>query len=307
MSKVRVAIAVIKNKQGQVLISKRKNGVHKEGYWEFPGGKLEDGENASTALVRELKEELKLAITESLPLINVSFKYPELEVQLYVRVVEDFFRYAIGAEGQEIKWVDVGRLKDYSFPEANHAILKAIQLPREYAIINSSNIKDVLLQLNNVATQGVELVQIRAKDLSKESSVQFLRLLDKECAHLQIEYLLNSEQGAYVEWAGGVHLTSVQLMTLVCKPSCNGYVSASCHNIEELKQAEQFDLDFVVLSPIKETQSHPGAQILGWSQFESLISQVNIPGYALGGVNKNDFYQAVNCGGQGIAGISLFK
>jgi 8-oxo-dGTP diphosphatase len=66
-------------------------------------------------------------------------------------------------------------------------------------------------------------------------------------------------------------------------------------------------LDFVVLSPIKETQSHPGAQILGWSQFESLISQVNIPGYALGGVNKNDFYQAVNCGGQGIAGISLFK
>jgi 8-oxo-dGTP diphosphatase len=100
---------------------------------------------------------------------------------------------------------------------------------------------------------------------------------------------LNSEQGAYVEWAGGVHLTSVQLMTLVCKPSCNGYVSASCHNIEELKQAEQFDLDFVVLSPIKETQSHPGAQILGWSQFESLISQVNIPGYALVGVNKNEF------------------
>lgn len=307
MAKVRVAVGVIKNSRGQVLISKRKKGAHKEGFWEFPGGKLEDAENVSTALARELKEELNIVITDAIPLINVSFKYSELEVQLNVRVVESFSGVAIGAEGQEIKWVDVEHLSNYSFPEANHAILKAIRLPREYAIINSSYIKEVILQLNNVASQGIELVQIRAKDLTAESSVRFHCLLDKECSRLEVEYVLNSGQATYIDRAGGLHLASIQLMNLNGKPNSNGYVSASCHNIEELRQAEHLDLDFVVLSPIKETKSHPSTRLLGWSQFESLVSQVNIPVYALGGLDKADYYQAVNFGAQGISGISLFK
>jgi len=307
MARVQVAVGVIENSEGQILIAQRKKGVHQEGKWEFPGGKLEGGESVELALARELKEELNITIECFTPLIELSFDYPEIEVRLYVSFVDSYSGEAVGREAQLIKWVDKANLKDYQFPEANKVVLKAIELGREYAIINSSDISEVLAQLNNIASQGVKLVQIRAKDLSRQLAKSFFNQLNKECTRLGVSYLLNSGGVRCSDNVGGIHLTSAELMALDCKPESSGYIAASCHNLDELKRAERLGLDFAVLSSIKETQSHPSIKLLGWQQFEHLVAQVNIPVYALGGLNKSDFNQLVALGAQGISGISLFK
>jgi 8-oxo-dGTP diphosphatase len=65
-------------------------------------------------------------------------------------------------------------------------------------------------------------------------------------------------------------------------------------------------VDFVVLAPILPTSTHPDATPLGWEQMTALIEQVNIPVFALGGLNLQDVDQILHAGGQGIAGISAF-
>jgi 8-oxo-dGTP diphosphatase len=307
MARVRVVVAVIKNNKEQILISLRKKMVPQGGKWEFPGGKIEGGESIESALARELEEELGIVVINSIPLINVTYDYTGLKVRLYARVVEDYSGLAVGREGQKIQWVDKKLLSDYKFPEASEPIIKAIKLARKYAIINSSDIEEVLQQLDKLAIQGIKLVQIRAKALDAQQMDNFLNRLNESCINLGVIYLLNLGAVVNLQNISGLHLSSQQLMALTEKPIHNGYIAASCHNLEELQKAEHLNLDFVVLSPIKETSSHLGAKLLGWELFSQLVEQINIPVYALGGLNKSDYNQAINLFAQGISGIGLFK
>ena len=107
----------------------------------------------------------------------------------------------------------------------------------------------------------------------------------------------------------GVHLDSRTLMSIesvFTLKQKEKLVSASCHNAEELKTAEKMGLDFAVLSPVKQTSSHPQAEALGWEQFEQLSDQVSSPVYALGGLDQDDVEEAWSRGAQGVAGISGF-
>ena len=79
--------------------------------------------------------------------------------------------------------------------------------------------------------------------------------------------------------------------------------AASCHNADELAQAERLGLDFVVLGPVRATESHPDATPLGWDGFGALREAVSLPIYALGGMKPADVARARRHGGQGVAGI----
>lgn len=118
-----VAVGVIQNEAGQILISKRADDVHQAGLWEFPGGKLETGETARDALKRELLEELGIYVIRAKPLLKISHQYDDLAVLLDVFMVTDFDGEACGMEQQAIKWVDRLALNDFSFPEANKRII----------------------------------------------------------------------------------------------------------------------------------------------------------------------------------------
>ena len=101
----------------------------------------------------------------------------------------------------------------------------------------------------------------------------------------------------------GLHLTSSQLLAQNKRPDIP-FLSAACHNGAELKKAEELKVDFLFLSPIKATRSHPEAEARGWEWFNKAVKQVNIPVYALGGLGKSDIIIARNNGAQGIAAIS---
>jgi len=124
---IHVAVGVIVDREGKILIARRSAQLHQGGLWEFPGGKVEFGESVQCALGRELAEELAIEVSCCRPLIKIAHDYADKSVLLDVWWVEGFTGKARGAEGQPIAWVGAGQLSDYQFPEANKAIVLAVQ------------------------------------------------------------------------------------------------------------------------------------------------------------------------------------
>ena len=103
-----VAVGVLINPEGQVLIAQRPIDKHMGGAWEFPGGKVEDGETVFEALRRELIEELGIAISAAQPLMTHRHEYPDRIVNLEVLAVSDAPLEGLGdtgIEGQSLRWV----------------------------------------------------------------------------------------------------------------------------------------------------------------------------------------------------------
>ena len=127
-----VAVGVILNESGDVLVSKRSKKSHMGGFWEFPGGKVEPGESVSDALIRELNEELGISIQphDTFPLIKIKHQYPEKTVLLDVWTVAGFEGNPSGQEGQALKWQKLEDLDFKVFPPANKRIISLLQIPR---------------------------------------------------------------------------------------------------------------------------------------------------------------------------------
>ena len=305
---VSVAVAVICNGQNQVLLTQRAAHVHKGGCWEFPGGKLEPGESVFTALQREIREELGLLVQRAHPLINIPFQYPEKSVLLQVCRVTVFSGEPRALEGQPMRWQAVSALNELNFPEANRAIIHALQLPARYLITPEPESRDVdrFLQQFEHSLSGVSMAQLRAKNLSQEDYLTLAKKVAPLCEARKVKLLLNTDPALVSQVdAQGVHLTSARLMACQKRPLSSDYwVAASCHNREQLLHAQQIGVDFVVLAPVLATQSHPGAKALGWLQFQELLGISALPVYALGGVKPEHLDQVVQMGGQGIAAIS---
>jgi 8-oxo-dGTP diphosphatase len=121
MKIVLVAAVALVDADGRVLISKRPLAKQLGGLWEFPGGKVEQGERPETALIRELKEELAIDVAESClaPLTFASHAYEDFHLLMPLYVCRRWNGQVIGAEGQEIAWVNPKRLRDYPMPPAD--------------------------------------------------------------------------------------------------------------------------------------------------------------------------------------------
>lgn len=303
---LKVVAGVLKNSSQQVLISYRKKNQHQGELWEFPGGKIEAGEIAEQALARELNEELGITVRSAHPLININHLYPDCSVQLSVFSVTAFSGEAEGREGQEIKWVDEDKLSLFEFPAANHPIITAARLPAFYAILDDADQNDLMSRLHMLLDQDIKLIQARFKRLSKMAAVRFLSQAVPICRQHNARLLLNSDCLVSEFKVDGLHLTARHLLALDRRPEGIEWLSASCHNLEELRHAERVGADFAVLAPVLQTPTHPDAKALGWDRFAGLVNQVNIPVYALGGLIKADLRRAQNQGGQGIAAIRAF-
>lgn len=126
-----VAVAVI-IREHRVLLAKRPTGKKHAGLWEFPGGKFELGEDLEQALKREILEELGVEVVAQTDLMDIRHRYPDYSVNLRVAMVTEFSGEPHGRENQEIAWIALDQLADYSFPKANQAILEKLAelLPR---------------------------------------------------------------------------------------------------------------------------------------------------------------------------------
>jgi len=304
---VHVAVAVIIDNRGNILISKRPDSVHQGGLWEFPGGKVEPRETIEAALAREITEELGITVLSSSPLISIPFDYGDKLVHLHVRRVSAFSGEAHGREGQEVRWVSVLQCDDFQFPAANQTILSAIRLPHFYYITPEPDpdLNTYLSQLGKAINTHATLIQFRAKFLSEKKYKQYALESIKLCREHSVTLLLNADVETAIELgADGVHVSSAKLMHYNHRPVASDFLfAASCHNQVELEQAQRIEVDFAVLGAVRPTASHPNAATLGWERFAELLQQVRIPVFALGGLHPNDLRIAQENGAQGIAAI----
>jgi 8-oxo-dGTP diphosphatase len=300
---VEVAAAVLQRADGSFLLAQRPPGKAWAGYWEFPGGKVESGETPRHALVRELREELGITLTTAYPWVTRVFAYPHATVRL------NFFRVTAWNgelhphEGQEFSWQHVPDISVAPVLPANGPIFRSLSLPAVYGISNVQELgeADFMRRLGDALRKGLRLVQLREKnhsrDALRELALKMLPLIRQHEARLLIN---NDIRLAQEIGADGVQLTGAQLAELSVRPDVD-WCAASCHNAVELRRAEELGCDFALLSPVFQTQSHPGAPHLGWEQFSAIAAGSSIPVYALGGLQLGDMKTAWQHGAHGIA------
>ncbi len=305
--RIHVAVAAVFDDRRRVLICRRPPHAHQGGLWEFPGGKLERGETIESALRRELKEETGIDVISARPLIRVHHDYPDRHVLLDVYRVDRFSGMAAGHESQPIRWVSPGELGRYRFPAANRPIIKAASLPDRYLITPEpgTDVENFLAQLDAAVRRGVVLVQLRAKQCALPDYRALVKRALGVCHAHQARLLLNTGPSLALDLgADGVHLSSACLLALRERPLDSRYVvGASCHDRQEIEHACAMNLDFAVVSPVRETASHPGAKALGFSGLRDLTERADLPVYALGGMAEMDLGRAFEHGAQGIAAI----
>jgi mutator protein MutT len=117
-----VVVAAVIEQNGRFLVARRLAGTHLAGYWEFPGGKIHDGETHDEALGREIREELNAGISNLRRILRVSHAYPERTVELH------FYRGdLIGAPqpmlGQELRWIAREDFASMEFPPADAELI----------------------------------------------------------------------------------------------------------------------------------------------------------------------------------------
>ncbi len=118
---------ILDAEQKHIFITRRADKAHQGGLWEFAGGKVEPGETAEQAVIRELDEEVGITAYDVKPFIALSHHYPDKSLKFDFFVVYRFGGDAFGKEGQLGKWVAINQLKNYPFPEANQPVLDKIQ------------------------------------------------------------------------------------------------------------------------------------------------------------------------------------
>jgi 8-oxo-dGTP diphosphatase len=304
----------------KVLIGRRLARQSFAGQWEFPGGKLEAGESPEQALIREFSEETGLQTTDWQPLISYPWVHRsqgvhrgqsdqrDVEVQLHVFVTTSAQGELQALEGHAFEWCPLNSLDQRQMLVANKGIVRALQLPDRYLITGEfHDQQDALSRLKAALAEGIKLVQLRAKGLDKAAFIELAQAALPLCHGHGAKLMLNAK----VEWldalpqADGLQLASTEIMGLVQRPIANDkWLAVSCHNELELAKALELQADFVLLSPVKPTRSHPGVAGIGWQAFSAMTQAMPIPVYALGGLNDTDRAQAKQQGAQGIAAIS---
>ncbi len=308
---IRVAAAAIKNEKGEILLAKRPPHKHKGDLWEFPGGKIEQNETDEQALVRELQEELNITATRWQPLIRLQHHYPEKSVELVVFTVTEFSGELHPNEGQPLTWVLPNEIHQFPMPEADVPIVNALQLPPFMAITPQlRDDEDFYRHCVSVLSQTDCFLHLRDPELNDHV---FRRIVEKLLTHVAEHHrlIVNRHWPLIADLPiGGFHFSATQLRALspnVRQQIPKGkWLSASCHDENELKLAEQWQLDYCFLSPVQKTSSHPNVSPLGWPTFSETIIKTALPVYALGGLTRDDYSVALQHGAQGVAGIRNF-
>ena len=279
------------------------------------------------------------------PLITIQHHYPAnpkkansrpKTVRLLVFQVQGFHGEPMGAEGQPIKWAIETSLQYRDFPAANKPIIQALKLgPHQLITGKVENEHAFLSQVNEaVLSYKTKLIQFRAPELSKQAYLKRIPELKNLCQTQGVQLQLNAPLdwvSPYLDDSTGLHLNTRQQQDLlkhvqisdlegVAKAqdalslrewmpsslSKSVLVSASCHDRMECQQALALGVDFINLSPVKQTKQYDEADVLGWTKFQELIEGLNVPVFALGGLLPSDLDTAKKYGAQGIAAIKGF-
>ncbi len=301
MTRITEVAAAVIERGGEFLLAQRPEGKPYSGYWEFPGGKIEPGEDPRAALARELREELGIAVREATPWITRVYAYTHATVRLHFFRVIAWDGEPQPLEDQAIRWQRVDATDVSPMLPANAPVLASLALPAVMVVSNAGETGSEawIQRLAERALGEKMLVQIREKGMERMKLQHLLSRALTRAEPFGSTLVVNSDCGRFPQ-CRGVHLTSRALVAATVRPE-GALVGASCHDEAELRQAEALGLDYVVVGPVDATASHPNAQPLGWDRFEALIRGLPMPAYAIGGLAREDLPEARRRGAHGVA------
>jgi 8-oxo-dGTP diphosphatase len=307
MPLLHIAVGVVSDAEGRILISERKPDCAYAGQWEFPGGKCEPGEDVQSALARELREELGIRLLSARPLVRLSHRYPGRHVLLDTWLVTAWKGRPEAREGQRFEWVTSAALDHYPMLAANRPIVRAVQLPALYLVTPSPglNLDRFVDAFECSLATGVQLARLRAPGLSRVAYESLAARCLQSCQRQGARLLLDREPDM-VERLGadGLHLNAATVAGLVQRPIAQGrWFAISCHDRAGLERALDLGADFAVLGPVMPTPSHPGSTGLGWKAFLQITGELPLPVYGIGGLEQADLRHAWEHRAQGIAAI----
>jgi len=311
-----VAVGIVVRADGAVLIGQRLQGKPYAGWWEFPGGKFEAGEDAALALARELDEELGITVLESWPWVVREHVYEHAHVRLHFRRVVRWTGQVTSREGQAFVWRAPSAIDVEPLLPAAIAPIAWLGLPSEYAISDAGRrgaaafLAGLERRLRDPG-QPLRLVQLREPSLSAAEFEALFQGVRERLRGADARLLVSSRhpqrfwfQAGESAAGGGVHYTGRDLRAAAARGGPRPglpLVAASCHHPQDLALAGMLGLDLVVYGPVQATASHPAAVPLGWHAFQAAIALAPVPVYALGGMSLPDLEQAMRCGAHGIA------
>ncbi|MCK4708840.1 MAG: Nudix family hydrolase [Gammaproteobacteria bacterium] len=317
-SSIHVVAGIIRHPKnpGKIFFTRRKKGQHLQDLWEFPGGKLEEGESRFQALQRELEEEVGIQVHSALPFHSLVHQYQDKTIFLDVWEVKLYSGRAHGREGQQSEWLALEELSEYSFPEADLPILRALSLPAELLITPRLFESELDLTLQHfsdlVQKQPYPLVLFRSDHLDDESYLAIAIKLQQICEMNHSQLIISrpdmdAMKSKLFDSFNRLHINT-QMLRAVTPGLFNESIilSASCRDKTELVLAESLNCDFALLSAVKQTASFPGRAVQGWFQFNKIASLCRIPVFALGGVQGKDLTVARYQGAVGVAGTTKF-
>ncbi len=312
-----VVAAVIDDGDGNILIQQRTSGPF-AGYWEFPGGKVEHDESLWVALARELKEELDLDAQSGAPLLQSRHAYPDRVIDLNVWRVNAWSGTVSPQEGQSVDWCHRDALASANLLPADAPIVTALLLPDYFAV--TPNLQDIAStsarkQFVSALQHVVESRAIEILTLGQTASTDadYLRLAEQVVSVLgsSCDVLLHGcpeTRLSHINKTGaaGFHFGNSDLNAITHRESEWKWLAASCNTHEELQLAARSGVDFAVLGHVGATNSEGHQPLLGWERFNSMVSDVPLPVFAMGGMTLADVTIAQQHGGQGIAAIDEF-
>jgi 8-oxo-dGTP diphosphatase len=302
---VDVAVGILIDADGRLLLASRPPGKPYAGYWEFPGGKLEPDETVADALRRELHEELGVDIGAVFPWLVRVFEYPHALVRLHFCRVFDWHGVPHGREQQRFGFFAGDALPAPLLP-ATIPVLRGLDLPAVCALTAARvlGVEAFLRRLESALARGLQLVQLREPELDDAEVDRLFGEVRAMTAATGARLVVNSRHArALWDRADGVHLTSAALREASARPDVP-CVGASVHDAAELARAGDLALDFAVLGPVRPTASHPGQPPLGWTEFERIARDTTLPVYAIGGMTTDELRLAMACGAHGVALLS---
>jgi 8-oxo-dGTP diphosphatase len=313
MNTIKVVVGILRNHKQQILISKRQNHQFMPDFWELPGGKIKQRELPKKAIIRELKEELGIVATHLSIHKNITHQYSDRLIKLSIFNIHQYQQTPQGIEGQKIIWSDVNNLSSFKLLPTMKIFINSITLPNKYWITPSLNHQSCewMAKFDEKINQGISLIQLRSKTTLNS---HFITELYNKCQQHNIKLLLNTIDKSFNEnYCDGWHITTAEMLALVKNPILKKSSTAkpkilgvSTHCLKEALMAQNLGADFIVISPIQATQTHPNATPLGWKIAQEVVKKINIPVYFLGGMGLRDLIKALKLNAQGIAGVSAF-
>lgn len=304
---VNVAVAILQRSDGHVLLAERPRGKVSAGYWEFPGGKFEVGEQAEQALARELREEVGVELDRGYPWLVYEHAYADKIVRLHFYHVVAWHGAPHGREGQRVSWEDPAAVKVGPLLPANDRVLRALNLPSVYAVTQAEKlgVAGFMPQLQAALDRGVRLIQVHERAMALEQLAQFARRVVMLARRYNAIVLVNSDESlARRVGADGVHVSAARLKVLIRPPSMRVW-AASCHTSEDLTRAVNLGAHFAVLSHISAIQNQADVSRFEGVDLRKRVRAWPLPVYGMDGLRLDRVETAMRQGVHGGAKASV--